>query len=220
MGPTDTNRPDGGSSVGKLKGDALGEIQRGRRRRRRGGNVGLNAGCGKQRGLSLCDLSEPLAPPRVQCRHNRLARPIVVVEGKSILRRCGHIDEFPAEPGPLDQRVAEDPGRSGPGLPFSLRDLLQNGHVECLIGHQPLQAGVLLFEFLESIQGVLLDAGILPFPSLVGCHAHPAMSRQASPTVLPPAKASSVLRSFLMISSGVCRFLFMGVGGAHAPGLS
>jgi DNA-binding transcriptional LysR family regulator len=49
---------------------------------------------------------------------------------------------------------------------------------------------------------------------------HTAMSRQASSTVLPPAKASSALRSFLMISSGVCRFLFMGVVGAHAPGLS
>jgi hypothetical protein len=28
------------------------------------------------------------------------------------------------------------------------------------------------------------------------------------------------VRSYLMRSSGVCRFLFMGVDGAHAPGLS
>jgi transposase-like protein len=33
-------------------------------------------------------------------------------------------------------------------------------------------------------------------------------------------KASSAVRNFLMISSGVCRFLFMGFDGAHAPGLS
>jgi hypothetical protein len=37
---------------------------------------------------------------------------------------------------------------------------------------------------------------------------------------LPPAKASSAARSFLIISSGVCRFLFMRVDGAHAPELS
>jgi hypothetical protein len=47
-----------------------------------------------------------------------------------------------------------------------------------------------------------------------------AMMRQASSTVLPPATASSPVRSFLMISSVVCRYRFTGVIGAHAPGLS
>jgi hypothetical protein len=47
-----------------------------------------------------------------------------------------------------------------------------------------------------------------------------AMMRQASSTVLPPATVSSAVRSFLMTSSVVCRFRFMGVIGAHAPGLS
>jgi hypothetical protein len=42
----------------------------------------------------------------------------------------------------------------------------------------------------------------------------------ASSTALPPAKASSAARSFLMISPGVCSFLFMRVDGAHAPEFS
>ena len=36
-----------------------------------------------------------------------------------------------------------------------------------------------------------------------------AIMRQASSTFLPLAKATSAVRNFLMISSGVCRFLFM-----------
>ncbi len=64
--------------------------------------------------------------------------------------------------------------------------------------------------------GIGLHAGILTFPALAGRHVH----RHDASTVLPPATVSSAVRSFLMTSSVVCRFRFMGVMGAHAPGLS
>jgi len=47
-----------------------------------------------------------------------------------------------------------------------------------------------------------------------------AMSRHTSSTVLPLAKASSAARSFLIVFSGVCLYLYMEAVGAHALRLS
>lgn len=50
--------------------------------------------------------------------------------------------------------------------------------------------------------------------ALAGCHA------QASSTDLPPAKAYSAARSFLMISLGMRRVHFMRAASAYEPELS
>jgi hypothetical protein len=66
---------------------------------------------------------------------------------------------------------ATPPSVCGPGPPFSLGDLLQNGHVQSLVCHLLLQASVLLFKFLEPLECIFLHAPILAFPTLVGSHA-------------------------------------------------
>lgn len=66
---------------------------------------------------------------------------------------------------------APPPRVRGPGLPFSLGNLLQYGRVESPVGTKSFEAGVLLFRFFKPLEGVLLDAGILALPTLVGRHA-------------------------------------------------
>lgn len=67
---------------------------------------------------------------------------------------------------------ASPPRTCGPGLPFSLCNFLLSGHIELLIGNEPLEAGVLFLQFLEPLQGVHLRAGILAVTTLVSRHAH------------------------------------------------
>jgi hypothetical protein len=72
-----------------------------------------------------------------------------------------------------DARTQVPPPRvCGSGLPFSLGKLLQYSHVESPVGDPSFEAGVLLFKFFKPLEGVLLDAGILALPTLVGGHAH------------------------------------------------
>ena len=63
------------------------------------------------------------------------------------------------------------PRVSGPGLPFSLRDFLQDRLVERKVGHGTLQARILFFQFPKPLESVLFNTSIETLPSLVGRHA-------------------------------------------------
>jgi hypothetical protein len=99
-------------------------------------------------------------------------------------------------------------GAGEPGSPVSPPQLLQRLDLELLVGHDPLQAGVLALQFLQPLDVVGLQPAVLGAPAVVGRLADLQLLGDLGDLVaLGQQPVAS--RSLRMISSGVWRRRFM-----------
>jgi hypothetical protein len=86
---------------------------------------------------------------------------------------------------------------AGPGLPFSLRNFLQDRLVEREVRHSTLQARILFFQFPQALEGVLFHASISTLPSLVGRRAYANASHEPRRFLCLPQSAPPPHAAFL-----------------------